>query len=82
MSGGSRKILNISLPLDLYFAIEELAKKSSKTKGEFAREALRQVIDRNKRWEEIRKWGKETSERLGVKSEEDIDNIIHQMRED
>jgi|GEM_PF-4970065 hypothetical protein len=30
-----------------------MAKKESKTKGEFAREVLRQFIDKNKCWEEI-----------------------------
>jgi metal-responsive CopG/Arc/MetJ family transcriptional regulator len=82
MSGRPRKILNISIPLDLYWEIEEMAKKEYKTKGEFAREAIRQFIDKNKRWEEIREWGREAAERFGVESEEDVEKLIAQLRED
>ena len=29
------------------------------------------------RWQQIRKWGEETSEKLNIKDEDDVDKIIH-----
>ncbi len=80
MSGNKRKILNISLPVSLFAEIEKLAKKEAKTKAEFTRDVLRKYVERNKRWEQIRAWGEETAGRLEIKKEEDIEEIVHQLR--
>jgi metal-responsive CopG/Arc/MetJ family transcriptional regulator len=77
-----RRILNISLPSELYNDVEELAKRQAKTKGEFAREVLRQYIEGDKRWRQIRKWGEETAYRLGIKDERDVERIIDEYREE
>lgn len=82
MAEGSRKILNISLPIELFMEIEGMAAKEAKTKGEFAREALRQYVANKKRWEQIRKWGAETTARLNIDNEKDVDRIVHELRED
>jgi len=71
-----RKILNISLPNRLYAEVEKLAKRETKTKAEFAREILRQYIESQRRWREIRKWGRATTKELGIKSERDVERII------
>ena len=52
-----RKILNISLPAGLYREVEKLAEEQAKAKGEFVREVLRQYVETDKRWKQIRKWG-------------------------
>lgn len=46
-----------------------MAKRQAKIEGEFARELLRQYIEGDKRWGQIRKWGEETAHRLGIKKE-------------
>lgn len=77
-----RKMLNISLPLELYSEVEELARRESKTKGEFAREILRHYVEEDKRWRRIRKWGEETAQKFGIRDEEDVERIIDECEEE
>lgn len=76
----SRKILNISLPLSLYREVAAQAEKEFRTKGEFAREALRQYLEHSKRWESIRNLGQETAEQFQISSEEEVERIVHEER--
>jgi len=71
-----RKILNIPLPTELYREVDVIAKKQAKTKAEFAREVLREYIESDKRWRQIRKWGRETAQRLKIKDERDVERIV------
>ena len=71
-----RKILNISLPNQLYAEVEKLAKKETKSKSEFTREILRRYIESQRRWQEIRKWGKATAKKLKIKTGRDVERII------
>jgi predicted transcriptional regulator len=80
--GTKRKILNISLPPALYREVERLAKEQAKAKGEFAREVLRQYVETDKRWRQIRKWGMESAERLKVQDESQVEEIIEQYRKE
>jgi metal-responsive CopG/Arc/MetJ family transcriptional regulator len=77
-----RKILNISLPPRLYREVEELAKEQAKAKGEFVREVLRQYVEVDRRWKQIRKWGEESAKRLKIKGERGVENVIEQYRKD
>ncbi len=80
--GTKRKVLNISLPPALYKEVERLAKEQAKAKGEFAREVLRQYVETEKRWRQIRKWGMENAERLKVRGERQVEEIIKQYRKE
>jgi metal-responsive CopG/Arc/MetJ family transcriptional regulator len=82
LKGDKRKILNISLPPELYSEVERLAKEQAKAKGEFAREVLRQYVEKDKRWKQIRKWGGESAERLKVKGARQLEEIIEQYRKE
>jgi metal-responsive CopG/Arc/MetJ family transcriptional regulator len=75
-----RKVFNISLPPALYREVERLAKEQAKAKGEFAREVLRQYVETDKRWKQIREWGTESAERLKVRSVSQVEEIIEQYR--
>ena len=81
MAGATkRKILNISLPPELYKKVEILAEEQAKAKGEFVREVIRQYVDTDKRWKQIRKWGGETAKRLRIKNERAAESVIEQYR--
>ena len=83
MAGGSkRKILNISLPPELYREVEKLAEEQAKAKGEFVREVIRQYVATDRRWKQIRKWGEETYQRLRIKDQRDVEGIIEQYRKE
>lgn len=75
-----RRILNISVPGPLYEELETMAKKEAKTKAEFAREAIKRYIESEKRWQRIRDWGRQTVRELDLKSEEEVENVVHAVR--
>ena len=77
-----RKILNISLPPELYREVEKLSREQAKAKGEFVREVIRQYVATDKRWKQIRKWGEESALRIGVKDQRDVEDMIEQYREE
>jgi len=76
------KIVNFSLPPEIYKEVEELAKQREISKSQILREALKQYIASERRWQQIRKWGEKTAKRLGIKNEDDVDRIIHEFREE
>jgi metal-responsive CopG/Arc/MetJ family transcriptional regulator len=76
------KIVNFSLPPDIYGEIEKVAKEKGTSRSQILREALKQYLTSEKRWQRIREWGEETRERLGIKDENDIDRLIHEFREE
>jgi metal-responsive CopG/Arc/MetJ family transcriptional regulator len=76
------KIINMSLPLPLWLKVDKLAKKEAVPRSEILKRALRQYITSQERWQMIRKWGKQASKRLGVETEEDIERIVDEYREE
>ena len=75
-----RKILNTSLPIQLYAEVEKWAKKRAQTKSEFVRSALSRSIQGEKNWAEIRKWGAATAKKYGIKNEDDVERIVDEIR--
>ncbi len=75
-----RKILNISLPEELYSAVRDMADAENKTKAELTREIIREYITKRERWAKIREWGKQTAEDMGITGEDTLDDIIHSSR--
>jgi metal-responsive CopG/Arc/MetJ family transcriptional regulator len=76
----SRKILNISLPEELYSAVEYLAGEENKSKAEMAREIIREYITKRERWTLLREWGDITVQEMGLAGEKELEAIIHEMR--
>ncbi|MGB9682649.1 MAG: CopG family ribbon-helix-helix protein [bacterium] len=76
------KIVNFSLPPEILQEIEKAAKERGTSRSQIFREALKQYLASERRWQKIRRWGEETRERLGIKDENDIDMLIHEFREE
>lgn len=74
------KIINMSLPLEVYRGVEELARKKGISRSEILREALKQYIASEKFWQQIYRWGKESAKKLRIKDERDVDRLIHEFR--
>ncbi len=70
-----RRILNVSVPPELYELIEEVAQAENRTKSELIREAFRhyQFI---RHWRTIRLWGSETAAQLGIHTDEELENLL------
>lgn len=71
---------NIALPRELVKKVDERAKKEYRNRSELIREALRIYMERRTTWDKIFEAGERTAKRMGIKSEEDIDRIIHEFR--
>jgi len=75
----SSKVLSISVPPSLWDEIGEAAEKEKMTRSELLRVAAREYI-RSRRWAELREKGTRTALKYGVKSESDVDRIVHELR--
>jgi len=74
MAVRSTKILNISLPPEMYDEIEQVAREESRTKSELIREAFRQY-QFARQWRLLRGWGEATASRLDIQSDEDVERL-------
>jgi metal-responsive CopG/Arc/MetJ family transcriptional regulator len=76
------KTLTVSLPPQLYEEVERIAEQENKTKSELFRDMLRVYEDflDERRWTRLRRSGAESAEKLGVKTEADIERLVHEAR--
>lgn len=69
-------VISVSLPPEALAILEQVTKKSSKTRSEVIKELL--ILNyRNRSWDQIFTWGRQTKEKFNIKSEEDILKIIN-----
>lgn len=71
--------ITISLPTDLLRETQRAAKEEARTRSDLIREALRQYLA-SRRWQRLRQWGAETTQRLGLKSEADLQRLLDEVR--
>jgi len=76
------KIVNFSLPPEIYEDVNELARQTQTSRSQILREAIKQYVVSERRWQQIRTWGEETAEKLEIKSEDDVERIIHEHRKE
>lgn len=69
-----RSIINVSMPPALAKRVEKVAREENRTKSELLREAFRRYeFDRD--WAKIRAVGEETARRMGIKTDDDVEQI-------
>ena len=73
----STKIVTISLAPEIAAEIDQLAAAENRTRSELMREAFRQYVTYG-RWRRIRHWGEETAREFAVRTEADVDRILHE----
>ncbi|MHB1324828.1 MAG: CopG family ribbon-helix-helix protein [Thermoleophilia bacterium] len=71
------KIITISLPPELAEEIDRLAAAENRSRSEMLREAFREYLTYS-RWRRIRRWGDETAREFGIRTEADVDRILHE----
>lgn len=72
--------LNIALPKDLVKKVDEQAKEEYRNRSELIREALRIYLKRRQDWNQIFKAGREAAKKMGITSEEQINDIVYEFR--
>lgn len=75
------KVLSITLPFPMLQEAQELAQRENRTMSELVREALRQY-QKQKRWDAISAYGRESAAVVGVRNEEDVVRAIHDFRKE
>ena len=78
MARGTR-IVNLSLPPDVFEEVERMAREENTSRSEVLREALRQYIRTQKLWRQIYRWGEESARELGIGSDAEVDELVHQF---
>lgn len=72
--------LNIALPEELVKKIDAQAKKEYRNRSELIREAVRVYIDDKSEWEAIFRAGEKAMQEMGIKSEQEVDDIVYEYR--
>jgi Arc/MetJ-type ribon-helix-helix transcriptional regulator len=73
------KPITVSLPADLLRETQRVAREDARTRSDLIRDALQQYLA-SRRWRRLRQWGAEAAERLGLKSEADLQRLLDEVR--
>ena len=73
------KLIMISLPAEQLDETQRVARQEDRSRSELIREARRQYLA-SRRWQRLRGWGAETADRLGLKSEDDLQRLLDKVR--
>lgn len=73
------KTWTISLPPKLVREAERTAKEENRTKSELVREALRLYLE-ERRWRKLQRKTVLQVQALGIRTEEDVDRLVHEVR--
>ena len=74
------RTLNIALPKELVKKVDEVARREYRNRSELIREAIRRYMKDLDDWERIFEYGKNVGKKMGIKSEEDVNKIVHEYR--
>jgi len=76
------KTITLSLPSRMLEEIDRLAEEEQATRDEVLKSALKRYLQNQEVWKRIFQQGESWARELGIKSEEDVDRIIHEFREE
>lgn len=74
------KTLNISLPAALLAKADRLAEREYRSRSEVLRESLRRYVNEREEWEEIFRYWRKKGKEAGIKSEEQINQMVWEYR--
>ncbi|MGH7966349.1 MAG: ribbon-helix-helix protein, CopG family [Candidatus Binatia bacterium] len=70
----------VSLPSQLSREAERTAQEEHRTKSEIVREALRFYL-KERRWRKLQQQTALQAQALGIRTEEDVDRLVHEIRQ-
>lgn len=71
---------NISLPRELVKKVDKVAKEEYRNRSDFIRETLIARIREKEEWKQIFKAGEKAMKDMGIKSEEEVNEIVYKYR--
>lgn len=72
----------MSVDDDLYEGVHRLARERGTSRSQVLREALKQYVAAETRWNELLHLAEESAASTGVQSEADVERIVHEYREE
>jgi len=70
----------MSVDENLYADVERIAREKGTSRSQIVREALVHYVNATNRWGALVRWGEESAERLGIRSEADVERLVHEYR--
>ncbi len=82
MLGRTTKVMTFSLPPETAATVDRLASEEKINKSQLIREAVDvyEQMRAEKEWQELRALGRATAKKFGIKTDKDIERIIHEVR--
>jgi metal-responsive CopG/Arc/MetJ family transcriptional regulator len=74
-------MVTFTVPAPLLYSFDQVMQKQSKTRSEFLRETMRQAIQADQEWEQVYAFGRKQAKKMGIKTEDDVQRIIDEVRE-
>jgi len=71
---------NISLPRDLVYKADLVAKSEYRNRSELIKEAIRSYLRDKEAWGQIFAYGRKIGKKMGIRSEEDVYKIVDEYR--
>ena len=78
----STRIVNMSVDVGLYEIVGRFAREKGTSRSAVLREALKQYVAAETRWGELFQWGEDSAGRAGVRTDADVERIVHEYREE
>ena len=76
------RVVNLSLPPEVFAEVERMAREENTSRSEVLREALKHYTRTQKLWRQIYGWGEESARELHIRSEADVDELVHTFRQE
>lgn len=73
-------MVTFTVPDPLLYSFDQIMKKQSKTRSEYLRESMRQAIQADREWEQVFTFGQKQAKELGIKTEDDVQRLIDEVR--
>ena len=75
----AQRTITVSLPAKVVEELDRMAREENTTRSQILRAAIDQYFKSGRIWKQIYKWGEEAAKELGIKTEEDVDRLIHEQ---
>ena len=60
--------------------MDKQAETEARSRSELIREVTRRYIENMEEWQSLREYGREVAKKMGIKSEEDVNRLVHEYR--
>jgi len=75
----AQRTITVSLPAKVIEELDKMAREENTTRSQILRTAIDQYSRSGRIWKQIYKWGEEAAKELGIRTEEDVDRLIHEQ---